>query len=174
MYTPPDETINNMIIMLSNTILNTVENLTVLGWKAFIYKANIPWQIQSWRAVILKKRPFFRLLSQSQPFISKKVGWTTYMLPLHEQFSIRENDTLAVRVDGAMPLYEHSCTGGFAHFYNFILNLTEIPIEKEHIQPGLIVKGSWMLNTCKMYSFELITRRQLPGKQYIFVQHHRY
>ena len=174
MYTPPDKTINNMIVILSNTILNTLENLTVLGWKAFIYKANTPWQIQSWRTVINKKRPLFRLLSQSQPYISKNVGWTTHMLPLHEQFHIHENDTLAIRVDGAMPLYERACTGVFAHFYNFILNLKNIPIEKEHIQPGLIVIGSWTSNICKMYSFELITRRQLPGKHYIFVLQHRY
>ena len=126
--------------MLSSTIFNTLENLTVLGWKAFIYEANIQWQIQSWRAVTRKKGSLSRLVTQSQPFMSNKVGWTTHMLPLHQQFYISANNTLAIRMDADMLLYEHDCTGVSAFFHNFILNLKDIPIRKEHIQPGLVVK----------------------------------
>ena len=161
-----------MIVIFTSNAFRTFENLTVLGWKAFIYKTNIPWQFQSWRTVIRKNMPLHQLVTQSQPYMSDKVGWTTHMLPLHQQFYINENDNIAIRVDGAMPLYEHPCTGKSASLDNFVLNLNEIPMAKEDIRPGLIVEGIWRLTTCKKYAFKLITRRQLPGKSFIFVDFH--
>ena len=156
---------NNMIVFFSSNMFRTIENLTVLGWKAYIYKINIPMQFQSWRTVSRKNMPLYQLVAQSQPYMSNKVGWTTHMLPLHQQFYINENDNIAIRVDGAMPLYEHACTGKSASLDNFILKLNEIPLAKEYIQPGLIVEGIWRLTTCKKYAFKLITRRQVPGKR---------
>ena len=164
-----------MIVLFAGHKYLDLENLTVLGWKASIYKANIPWQIQSWRAFMKKKGSFYvpvsQMITQSQPFIAKKIGWTTHMLPPHQQFYISENDNIAIRVDYEMPLYEHDCTGISEYLKNGILNLNDIPIENEHIQPGLIIEGHWNLTTCKRYSFELITRRQPAGKSTIISLH---
>ena len=158
--------------MFSSNIFRTIENLTVLGWKAYIYKTNIPWQFQSWRTVIRKNSSLYQLVAQSQQFMSNKVGWTTHMLPLHQQFYVNGNGHIAIRVDGAMPFYEHACTGKSASFDNLFLKLNDIPIAKEDIQPGLIVEGMWRVTTCKKYAFKLITRRQLPGKSFMFVHFH--
>ena len=163
-YNSPDKTIDNTIVMFSSNAFRTFKNLTVLGWKAYIYKTNIPWQFQSWRKVIRKNKPLYQLVTQSQPYMSDKVGWTTHMLPLHQQIYINENDHIAIRVDGAMPLYEHACTRKSAALHNLVLKLNDIPLAKEDIQPGLFVEGIWRLTTCKQYAFKLITRRQLPGK----------
>ena len=163
-YNPPDKTIYNTIVMFTSNAFRTFKNLTVLGWKAYIYKTNIPWQFQSWRKVIKKNKPLYQLVTQSQPYMSNNVGWTTHMLSLHQQFYINENDNIAIRVDGAMPLYEHACTRKSAASHNPVLKLNDIPLAKEDIQPGLIVEGIWRLTTCKQYAVKLITRRQLPGK----------
>ena len=155
--------------MFSSNVFHTLENLTVLGWKVFMYKTNIPLQFQSWRTVMRKDMPLHQLIAQSQPYMFNKVGWTTHMLPLHQQFYISENDNIAIRVDGAMPLYEHACTKKSASLDNLVLELNDIPLAKEDIQPGLIVHGNWTVTTCKMYAFKLITRRQLSGKCCTFV-----
>ena len=164
-----------MIVLSGSHKSLNLGNVTVLGWKASIYKANNPWQLQSWRTFRKKKGSsnvlVSQMITQSQPFIAKKIGWTTHMLPPHQQFYMSENDNIAIRVDNEMPLYEHDCAGISDYSHNAILNFNAIPIEKENIKPGLIVEGHWNLTTCKKYSFELITRRQPTGKSIIISLH---
>ena len=153
-----------MIIILGGTEFHIIRNQTVLGWKAFIHKTGVPWQIQSWRRFITKNGLWSQLLIETKRFKSNKVGWVTHMLPLEEQFYIRNGDDIAIRVDNAMPLYEYACGEESVSMKNHVLNLKDIPMITESMQPGKTILGFWQSTLCKMYSFKLITRNQNKGK----------
>ena len=149
-----------MIVILGGAKFHIIRNQTVLGWKAFIHKTGTPWQIQSWRRFLTRNGVWSQLLTETKRFKSHKAGWVTHMLPLEEQFYIRNGDSIAIRVDNAMPLYEYACKEENISMNNHFLNLKDIPMKIESIQPGMTIEGSWDATPCKMYSFKLITRSQ--------------
>ena len=159
-YTLPHNSVSNMIVILGGAKFHIITNQTVLGWKAFIHKTGVPWQIQSWRRFITRNGIWSQLLTETKPFKSNKLGWITHMLPLEEQFYIRDGDYIAIRVDNAMPLYEYACGEESVSLKNHVLNLKDIPMKIESIQPGMIIGGFWDSTPCIMYSFKLITRIQ--------------
>ena len=153
-----------MIVILRGAEFRIIRNQTVLGWKAFIHKTDMPWQFQSWRRFLTRGGVWSQLLTETKRFKSHKAGWVTHMLPLEEQFYIRNGDSIAIRVDNAMPLYEYACTKEKVSRKNHVLNLEDIPMKIESIQPGMTILGAWDATPCKMYSFKLITRSQSKCK----------